>query len=50
MAETKVLPCTCANEFQDTEYGKGQRVHNEAKSNNALVKAWRCSVCSNKKG
>ena len=27
---TKIIKCTCSNEFQDKEYGKNNRVHNHA--------------------
>ena len=36
---TKIAPCTCAHEFQDRTYGRGQRVHNRT------VKGYRCTVC-----
>jgi hypothetical protein len=36
-----VLPCSCSHKFQDSEYGKGQRVHN------SCVKGYRCTVCGN---
>jgi len=41
---TRVLPCTCVHEYQDKQYGKGNRLHNWARS--ALkTGAWRCTVC-----
>ena len=41
MAGTIVLPCTCKNEFKDTTYGKGQRLHNiDAEGKQAF-----CTVC-----
>ncbi len=42
MQGTVVLPCNCKHEFQDKTYGKGNRLHNVAKSND---KAY-CTVCS----
>lgn len=36
-----ILPCTCKNEYQDKEYGKGNRVHNPCKKNTSA----RCTVC-----
>lgn len=37
--ETKARTCTCANAFQDREYGRGQRAMNQTK------KGWRCTSC-----
>ncbi len=39
---TRILPCTCENEFQNKTYGYGYRVYNQRKS---IVK-WRCTVCA----
>lgn len=45
---TKVLPCRCRHEYQDAEYGRGQRVHNHApRPKSAPV--WRCTVCTSEK-
>lgn len=41
---TKLLRCTCQHAYQDQQYGKGMRVHNEAKVENEQV-TWRCTVC-----
>lgn len=38
---TITKPCTCKHEFQDREYGKGQRAHNLS----ADGKLSRCTVC-----
>jgi hypothetical protein len=35
----KIKPCNCTHEFQDTRYGKGQRVHTPGKDKIA------CTVC-----
>ena len=45
---TKVLPCACAHEYQDKQYGKGNRLHNWAR---AAMKTggWRCTVCGKEK-
>lgn len=37
--ETKPRTCTCANAFQDREYGRGMRLANQTK------KGWRCTSC-----
>lgn len=37
----EIMQCTCRNEYQDTVYGKGNRVHNYAMK----PKSWRCTVC-----
>lgn len=37
---TTVSRCTCANAWQDREYGSNMRVHNARKG------GWRCTVCS----
>ena len=36
-----IQKCVCKHEFQDATYGKGMRVHTEAKD-----KSLRCTVCS----
>jgi len=42
---TQIKSCDCnrgpAAEFQDVKYGKGKRVHNEAKKSGG----WRCTCC-----
>lgn len=38
------LQCTCKHEYQDKEYGKGNRVHN------SCAKGYRCTVCGDIKG
>jgi len=38
---TKLVKCTCAHEVQDTMYGKGNRMANEARTGQ-----YRCTVCS----
>ena len=37
---TKIVKCTCKNDWQDNEYGKFNRVANEMKNGQ-----FRCSVC-----
>lgn len=41
---TMVLKCTCAHEFQDATYGKGNRLHNVSQKGN--VKKAYCTVCN----
>jgi hypothetical protein len=45
-AVTKILPCRCTHQFQDREYGLGNRVHN---SGDHQPNRWRCSVCKDVK-
>ena len=40
-----IMTCTCKNAFQDAEYGKNQRVHNNMIKDGHL-KGFRCTVCS----
>jgi hypothetical protein len=42
--EGKILKCTCQNEVQDKEHGKGNRLFNSCKPK-AQEKWWRCTVC-----
>lgn len=39
--EVKVLKCNCESEFQDSTYGKGNRLHNSCSDG----KSWRCTTC-----
>lgn len=41
--ETVILPCSCANAYQDDTYGAGKRVHNPSAT------GYRCTVCSKEK-
>ena len=41
---TKVMRCSCENEFQDEIYGKNMRLFNEC-SANGKNNGWRCTVC-----
>ena len=41
MAETSVKSHGCMSEYQDKQYGKGQRLMNKLLSD----KGWRCTVC-----
>jgi len=46
----RVRPCGCTHEFQDKEYGKGMRLHTEAKGTTAGSVRYRCTVCLLVKG
>ena len=51
---TKILPCTCNNEFQDKTYGTKLRLHNRCGSADQGKKAestrtYRCTVCAKTK-
>lgn len=37
-----IAPCTCAHEYQDKIYGKGNRVKNPTKTKPVT---YRCTVC-----
>ena len=39
---TKIVKCTCTNEFQDETYGKSFRVANEMGS---TIPKYKCTVC-----
>lgn len=39
------MPCACAHEYQDREYGAGNRVFNPTPN-----KGFRCTVCGALKG
>lgn len=42
---TKILRCTCANDFQDKTYGKGKRVHNRMQDEPSGRPQYRCTAC-----
>lgn len=44
METTKIVPCKCASEFQDNEYGKGLRLHNISQKGKN-IKLGICTVC-----
>lgn len=39
---TKIVDCTCKNEYQDEKYGKNKRVANKTA---ATIPTYRCAVC-----
>lgn len=45
-----VKQCNCKHNFQDKEYGKGMRVHNETKKKPTALGGWKCTVCGSIKG
>jgi len=46
--DCKVLVCDCENEWQDSHYGKGKRLHNPMVANHKLI-GYRCTVCGKEK-
>lgn len=42
---TKVIGCSCFNQYQDERYGAGRRLHNPGKDG----KVHRCTVCGTEK-
>lgn len=49
MANTKVMKCSCQSEFQDKEYGKGNRLFNLRDDKKHAGEAT-CTVCGSKIG
>lgn len=45
MSKVTIRPCSCDHEYQDKNYGRKLRVHNQAKSKSVNQEAWRCTVC-----
>ena len=40
---TKIIKCTCKNDYQDSKYGQGNRVCNATKEPDKT--GYRCTVC-----
>jgi hypothetical protein len=40
-----ILKCKCKHDYQDAQYGPGQRVHNFAPKEFGGAGGWRCTVC-----
>lgn len=47
--QTIITACSCQHEFQDANYGKNQRVMNQASKKGAFPKNYRCTVCGKDK-
>lgn len=47
MADNKIAKCNCASEFQDEQYGKGNRLFNLRDQKKHPGEAT-CTVCGNK--
>lgn len=45
MAEAKVLKCKCQSEFQDSLYGKNNRLFNPTGKGSSQGDGYRCTVC-----
>jgi hypothetical protein len=43
---TMIMKCDCAHDYQDKQYGKGNRLYNSMKKENS----WRCTVCGKEIG
>lgn len=41
----EIVKCSCNHEFQDKQYGKGNRVANHAPAKGAKPNRYRCTVC-----
>ena len=41
----KILECVCSHEYQDSKYGKNNRVFNPCKSADSKKTKYRCTVC-----
>ena len=44
-----IKPCSCKQEYQDSKYGRGMRVHNKSRSRVSGKDAWTCTSCGVKK-
>jgi len=42
---TQILPCDCTSAYQDSQFGRGKRVHNQRLD----PKKARCTVCKKEK-
>ena len=40
-----IKKCDCKHEFQDKEYGKGNRMHNPIIKKQGVPQQYRCTVC-----
>jgi len=40
-----IKPCTCIHEYQDSIYGKGNRLYNHAPAKGLKPRRYRCTVC-----
>jgi len=45
MGTTKIVKCTCINDFQDKKYGRKLRIANYCVSSKHQTVPWRCTVC-----
>lgn len=45
----KLIPCDCKSEYQDKEYGKQLRLHNQALKKPSSEGGWVCTVCGKAK-
>lgn len=45
MSGSKILTCTCKNNYQDEVHGKQKRVFNHAPSKGAKPNRYRCTSC-----
>ena len=47
--KTIIAKCTCKHEYQDSIYGKGNRLWNHAPAKGAKPRRYRCTVCLSEK-
>ena len=40
-----IFPCSCTSLFQDIQYGRGMRIHNQMKQKEPGKQLYRCTVC-----
>lgn len=45
--KTIVIKCSCKHDFQDKEFGQGNRLHNEC--GGKKINTYRCTVCRTEK-
>ena len=46
---TLLIRCVCSHEYQDKEYGRYMRVHNEGVKQSSDSIKYRCTVCGDVK-
>jgi len=42
---TLITQCVCEHKYQDSVYGKGNRVHNPCRTTTPQKTGYRCTVC-----
>jgi hypothetical protein len=45
---SKIIRCSCVNQWQDQRYGAGMRVHTRTQKGKTIP-VWRCTICLSEK-